>query len=223
MIELKPNGQNIAVTNENRIEYIHLVANYKLNKQIHEQVMNFRQGLSDVVNAEWIRMFDANELRILISGAPGEIDVADWREHCQYRGDLKLNEFFPLSIRAMKFSFVEPYNKDHPNILAFWRCVYEFTDEEKRKLLKFSTSCSRPPLFGFKVNFRFDRIVQIFFLTFQELNPAFCIQSAGSEIDRLPTSNTCVNLLKLPLYPNEAMLKEKLLYAIQAAAGFEFS
>lgn len=27
-----------------------------------------------------------------------------------------------------------------------------FTDEEKRKLLKFVTSCSRPPLLGFKVH-----------------------------------------------------------------------
>lgn len=86
MIELKPNGQNISVTNENRIEYIHLVANYKLNKQIHEQVTNFRRGLSDVINGEWLRMFDANELRILISGAPGEIDVSDWRNNCTYRG-----------------------------------------------------------------------------------------------------------------------------------------
>jgi ubiquitin-protein ligase E3 C len=86
VIELKPNGRNIAVTDENRIEYIHLVANYKLNKQITEQVFKFRQGLGDVINLEWLRMFDANELRILISGAPGEIDVVDWRNHCQYRG-----------------------------------------------------------------------------------------------------------------------------------------
>ena len=86
MIELKPNGRNIAVTDENRIEYIHLVADYKLNKQINEQVAKFRQGLGDVFNLEWLRMFDANELRILISGAPGEIDVVDWRNHSQYRG-----------------------------------------------------------------------------------------------------------------------------------------
>jgi len=33
-------------------------------------------------------MFDANELRILISGAPGEIDVNDWRNHSQYRGKI---------------------------------------------------------------------------------------------------------------------------------------
>ena len=42
-------------------------------------------------------------------------------------------------------------------------------------------------------------------------------------MDRLPTSSTCINLLKLPEYQDEAMLKEKLLYAIHAAAGFEFS
>jgi hypothetical protein len=44
-----------------------------------------------------------------------------------------------------------PYHKEHPVIQAFWRCVHEFTDDQKRKLLKFTTSCSRPPLFGFKV------------------------------------------------------------------------
>lgn len=82
---MKPNGRNIAVTDENRIEYIHLVANYKLNKQINEQVLKFRDGLSDVIDLEWLRMFDANELRILISGAPGEIDVDDWKNFCQYK------------------------------------------------------------------------------------------------------------------------------------------
>jgi ubiquitin-protein ligase E3 C len=89
---LKVNGRNISVTNDNRIEYIHLVANYKLNKQIHEQVSEFRRGVSDVINLEWLRMFDANELRILISGAPGEIDVLDWRNHCHYRGRIDDND-----------------------------------------------------------------------------------------------------------------------------------
>jgi len=185
LMELKPNGRNISVTDENRIEYIHLVANYKLNRQINKQVSEFRAGLVNVIDLEWLRMFDANELRILISGSPGEINVADWKSHCQYRA---------------------PYSDKHPLIEAFWRCVEELTDEQKGKLLKFTTSCSRPPLFGFK-----------------ELYPEFCIQSAGTETDRLPTSSTCINLLKLPEYPDETMLKEKLLYAIQAAAGFEFS
>ena len=32
--ELKPGGRNIPVTADNRIEYIHLMADYKLNKQV---------------------------------------------------------------------------------------------------------------------------------------------------------------------------------------------
>jgi ubiquitin-protein ligase E3 C len=33
-IELKRGGKDIAVTNENKIEYIHLLADYKLNRQV---------------------------------------------------------------------------------------------------------------------------------------------------------------------------------------------
>lgn len=32
--ELKPNGAQVPVTQQNRIEYIHLMADYKLNKQV---------------------------------------------------------------------------------------------------------------------------------------------------------------------------------------------
>ena len=41
--------------------------------------------------------------------------------------------------------------------------------------------------------------------------------------DRLPTASTCVNLLKLPVYPDLATLEEKLRYAIESDAGFEYS
>lgn len=33
-LELKPNGKNIVVNNHNRIEYVHLMADYKLNRQV---------------------------------------------------------------------------------------------------------------------------------------------------------------------------------------------
>ena len=39
---LKPEGDEVAVTNENRIEYIHLVADFKLNRQIRHQCNAFR-------------------------------------------------------------------------------------------------------------------------------------------------------------------------------------
>ena len=71
---------------------------------------------------------------------------------------------------------------------------------QKKKLLKFVTSCSRPPLLGFKVILN---ICDFFFLPIassQDLDPPFCIQNAGTEQERIPTASTCMNLLKLPDY-----------------------
>lgn len=57
----------------------------------------------------------------------------------------------------------------------------------------------------------------------QELYPAFCIHHGGCDLERLPTASTCMNLLKLPEFQDEALLRSKLLYAIECAAGFELS
>lgn len=51
---------------------------------------------------------------------------------------------------------------------------------------------------------------------------------AGGVLDRaaqqrLPTSATCVNLLKLPPYQEPGVLRDKLLLAIRNAAGFDLS
>ncbi|KAJ0182387.1 hypothetical protein K1T71_001756 [Dendrolimus kikuchii] len=182
--ELKPGGANIPVTAENRIEYIHLVADYKLNRQIRSQCNAFKRGLTAVVNGEWLRMFSCRELQLLISGAEVPIDLEDLKRHTQYGGG---------------------FTDTHPTVQCFWKVVENFTDDQRRQLLKFVTSCSRPPLLGFK-----------------DLEPPFCIQSVGAS-DRLPSSSTCMNLLKLPEFNTEELLAEKLLYAIQAGAGFELS
>lgn len=185
VVELKFGGKDITVTSANRIAYIHLVADYRLNKQIRQHCLAFRQGLANVVNLEWLRMFDQQEIQVLISGAQVPICLDDLRSFTNYSGG---------------------YSADHPVIKIFWRVVENFTDEEKRKLLKFVTSCSRPPLLGFK-----------------ELYPAFCIHNGGSDLERLPTASTCMNLLKLPEFYDENLMRSKLLYAIECAAGFELS
>jgi len=91
-------------------------------------------------------------------------------------------------------------------ITAFWTVVESFDQDQRRALLRFVTSCSRPPLLGFK-----------------ELVPNFAIRDAGQDEQRLPTASTCVNLLKLPRYKGEQVLREKLLQAIHSGAGFDLS
>ena len=75
-------------------------------------------------------MFDQQELQVLISGAAVPIDIEDLKQYTNYSGG---------------------YDANHPVIKMFWQVVEELTDEQKRQLLKFITSCSRPPLLGFKV------------------------------------------------------------------------
>ncbi|EWM29600.1 e3 ubiquitin-protein ligase upl6 [Nannochloropsis gaditana] len=101
------------------------------------------------------------------------------------------------------------YHPSQPIIHWFWEALRSYTPDEQAAFLMFVTSCSRQPLLGF-----------------QHLNPPVCIQrvpltTEGGE--RLPSSATCMNLLKLPAYPTPEMLREKLLYAITAGAGFELS
>ncbi|KAJ3552359.1 hypothetical protein NM688_g4189 [Phlebia brevispora] len=179
-IPLIPNGDQIPVTRENRLQYIYLVSHYRLTKQIKKQSDAFFDGLSQMIDPKWLRMFNQQELQILLGGVNAPIDIEDLRSHTQYGG---------------------LYDDHEPTIQMFWRVVDTFTQDQRRLLLRFATSCSRPPLLGFK-----------------ELVPNFAIRDAGSDESRLPTASTCVNLLKLPRYHSEKTLREKLLQAIQSNA-----
>lgn len=92
LVELKPGGKDIPVTNDNKIEYIHLLADYKLNRQIHEQVIAFRRGIASVINTDVLRMFNFNEIQNLISGCNEVIDVDDWKFNTVYSGMFSINQ-----------------------------------------------------------------------------------------------------------------------------------
>ncbi|XP_052876689.1 E3 ubiquitin-protein ligase UPL6-like isoform X2 [Gossypium arboreum] len=188
--ELLPGGKNIRVTNENVITFIHLVSNHRLNFQIRQQSSHFLRGFQQLMQKDWIDMFNEHELQLLISGSLDSLDVDDLRCHTNYAGG---------------------YHSEHYVIDMFWEVLKSFSLENQKKFLKFVTGCSRGPLLGFKY-----------------LEPLFCIQrAAGSAseeaLDRLPTSATCMNLLKLPPYRSKEQLEAKLMYAINADAGFDLS
>mmetsp|Transcript_2530 Transcript_2530/g.5561 ORF Transcript_2530/g.5561 Transcript_2530/m.5561 type:complete len:1509 (-) Transcript_2530:253-4779(-) len=202
IVELIPGGSSIPVTKENVIQYIHLVSHQRMNISGARQTHAFLKGFRDLIPAPWVRLFSAYEFQKLISGddAVKGIDVMGMAAVMRYSGG---------------------FHPSQPIIQWFWEVIDEFTPQQQRKFLKFMTSCSRQPLLGF-----------------QSLVPAPCIQQVRLREDdhgnaiveesafgniRLPTSSTCMNLLKLPKYPSKPMLKQKLLYAIESAAGFELS
>lgn len=95
---------------------------------------------------------------------------------------------------------------EHPTVQSFWRVMKELDDSDRRKVLKYVTSTPRAPLLGFS-----------------QLNPRFSIRDSGSDEQRLPSTSTCINLMKLPRYSSPQILKEKLLYAVNSGAGFDLS
>lgn len=96
--------------------------------------------------------------------------------------------------------------EEHDTVKLFWKVLHELEDADRRKLLKYVTSTPRAPLLGFS-----------------QLNPRFSIRDAGGDEARLPSTSTCVNLLKLPRYSSKSTLRSKLLYAINSGAGFDLS
>ncbi|KAK6642602.1 hypothetical protein RUM43_004104 [Polyplax serrata] len=126
--ELKPGGANIAVTNENKDEYINLVIKWRFVSRVQEQMNAFLDGFSGLIPLAFIKIFDENELELLMCGIQN-IDVKDWKQNTLYKGD---------------------YHPNHIVVQWFWRVVLTFNKEMRARLLQFATGTSRVPMNGFK-------------------------------------------------------------------------
>ena len=68
------------VTDENKHEYVRLVANYKLRISIEKQMNAFLKGFHMLLPKNLIKIFDHRELELLISGLQN-VDIDDLREN----------------------------------------------------------------------------------------------------------------------------------------------
>ncbi|XP_008794042.2 E3 ubiquitin-protein ligase UPL7 [Phoenix dactylifera] len=194
--ELKPGGKNVSVTNENKLQYVHAMADYKLNRQILPFANAFYRGLVDLISPSWLSLFNANEFNQLLSGGNHDFDVDDLRSNTKYTGG---------------------YSDSSRTVKLFWEVVKGFIPIERCMLLKFVTSCSRAPLLGFK------HLQPSFTIHKVACDVPIWATIGGQDVDRLPSASTCYNTLKLPTYKRSSTLRNKLLYAISSNTGFELS
>ncbi|KAL1344749.1 hypothetical protein HN51_018594 [Arachis hypogaea] len=124
--ELIPGGRNIKVTEENKHQYVDLVAEHRLTTAIRPQINAFLEGFNELIPRELISIFRDKELELLISGLP-DIDLDDLRANTEYSG----------------------YSAGSPVIQWFWEVVQGFSKEDKARLLQFVTGTSKVPLEGF--------------------------------------------------------------------------
>ena len=81
--ELKPGGQNIAVTESNKREYVQRACNMKMRESIKSQIDSFLKGFYEIIPKELISIFNEQELELLISGLP-TIDIDDLKANTEY-------------------------------------------------------------------------------------------------------------------------------------------
>ncbi|XP_069838547.1 E3 ubiquitin-protein ligase NEDD4 isoform X1 [Dendropsophus ebraccatus] len=125
--DLKPGGADIVVTNKNKKEYIHLVIQWRFVNRIQKQMASFKEGFFELIPQDLIKIFDENELELLMCGL-GDVDVNNWREHTKYKNG---------------------YSIGHPVIQWFWKAVLMMDAEKRIRLLQFVTGTSRVPMNGF--------------------------------------------------------------------------
>ena len=119
-----------------------------------------------------LKLFRPEELQELICGSP-TLDFEALEKVTQYDG----------------------FEKDSKIIRDFWEVVHEFTEEQKKLLLFFTTGTDRVPVGGLS-------------------KLQFIIARNGTDSFRVPTSHTCYNVLLLCEYSSKEKLKERLLTAL---------
>ncbi|XP_019848779.1 PREDICTED: probable E3 ubiquitin-protein ligase HERC4 [Amphimedon queenslandica] len=100
-------------------------------------------------------------------------------------------------------TYINGYTPSHPAIQSFWAVVNDFSPDAQKQLLIFWTGSNRIPVAG----------VKSLKLIIQRMD-------GGDNFRRLPVAHTCSNVLDLPPYPSNDLMKEKLLKAIFFTKGF---
>ncbi|KAM9489002.1 NEDD4-like E3 ubiquitin-protein ligase WWP1 isoform 2-T2 [Clarias gariepinus] len=123
---LKPDGDNILVTEENKEEYIGLMAEWRFSRGVEGQTKAFLDGFNEVVPLQWLQYFDEKELEVMLCGMQ-EVDLQDWQRNTVYRH----------------------YTRNSKQIMWFWQLVKEVDNEVRLRLMQFVTGTCRLPLGGF--------------------------------------------------------------------------
>ncbi|KAJ0059803.1 hypothetical protein NL108_013116, partial [Boleophthalmus pectinirostris] len=124
--DLKPDGANIMVTEENKEEYISLMAEWRFSRGVEGQTKAFLDGFNEVVPLQWLQYFDEKELEVMLCGMQ-EVDLQDWQRNTVYRH----------------------YTRNSKQIIWFWQLVKEVDNEVRLRLMQFVTGTCRLPLGGF--------------------------------------------------------------------------
>ncbi|VVC87271.1 ubiquitin-protein ligase E3A [Leptidea sinapis] len=125
--DLKENGDDIFVTQENKQEFVEMYADFLLNKSVEAQFKAFRRGFVMVTDeSQLCTLFRPEEVETLVCGSKN-FDFNELEKSTEYDGG---------------------YTSESQTIKDFWSIVHSLSLEDKRKLLQFTTGSDRVPVGG---------------------------------------------------------------------------
>lgn len=124
---LIPNGDQVTVTNQNKIQFVELYLEWYLITSIEKQYRPFAIGFFKVLQGSLIYLFEGGELMRAICGKK-DLDFEELRDGTKYQ---------------------DGYNANSITVKHFWKILLEdFGPTEKSKFLRFLTGNDRAPLRG---------------------------------------------------------------------------
>ncbi|GLD95448.1 hypothetical protein PINS_up004093 [Pythium insidiosum] len=183
VVDLKENGRNIPVTDHNKLDYISLRLRYLMLDAFAEQLQHFMAGVFEVIPQEIILVFDCQELEFVLCGVPS-IDVDDWKANTHVSDEL------PEELLGW-----------------FWEIVEAFSNEERARLLQFTTGSAHVPEQGFQALTSCDgQICQ------------FTLKAVAYPETAYPRADRHFNRIILPIYHSKEVLEEALSLVIHMDA-----
>ncbi|OLQ13963.1 E3 ubiquitin-protein ligase HUWE1 [Symbiodinium microadriaticum] len=177
-------------------------------KQCETRTVELKPGGSDIsvtfdTRREYVDLYcrwqlegaSARQFQLLAQGFEKVVDSALW-------SFLTAEEAGEQEMSCFRECKIDSYDASDPYIEDFWSVLQSFDTARLKKFLAFTTGTNRAPLNGL----RDVRLV---------------VQKHGVEpTTRLPTAQTCFNLLLLPRYESRDKMEQLLCLAIENSEGF---
>lgn len=199
-VPLVANGENKAVTNTNRQEFVDAYVRYLLDVAVARQFEPFKRGFFTVCAGNALSLFRAEEIELLIRGSDEALDVDSLRAVAVYEN---------WKQSAPPHNILSNPAKSAPVINWFWNSFAEASPAKQRKLLTFITGTDRIPAVG--ATSLVLRIVA---------GGDGWSGGANDERMRFPVARTCFNMLILWKYDGREQLEERLWRAVDESEGF---
>lgn len=189
-VNLVDGGDELIVDNDNISQYLEEQLKYRLLKRVKLQTKEFLRGFYDVVPEPLLAVFNFQELELLLHGLPN-INMEDWMAQTDYSGEFLAHP-------------------KHKVIGWFWEIVGSYSQENKAKLLQFTTGTCGVPAQGFA------------FLQGNDGNIRKFTLHGDKNVKIFPRSHTCFNRLDMPLYSSKQDMQKYLTMAITyETTGFD--